>query len=179
MGRELLINDLKHGNNNSVTMTKDYTQWIEELLTKPEGEQLDEMIIFVTQIVAKVLGGKEEDLDVSTGFFDLGMDSLTSVELRNMLQSTFDLQLPSTLIFKYPTIEDVSEYLLDIVTNTQEKDGVDGAVDEAFDQANNADLKDSATTNSGSTSSDIEEMSEEELQALIDDEFFSLGEDDD
>ncbi len=179
MGRELLINDLKQGNNNSVTMTKDYTQWIEELLTKPEGEQLDEMIIFVTQIVAKVLGGNEADLDVSIGFFDLGMDSLTSVELRNMLQSTFDLQLPSTLIFKYPTIEDVSEYLLDIVTNTHETDGVDGAVDGAVDQANNADLQDSATTNSASTSSDIEEMSEEELQALIDDEFFSLGEDDD
>jgi len=170
MGRELLIKDLKHGNNNSVTMTKDYTKWIEELLTKPEGEQLDDMIIFVTQIVAKVLGGNEADLDVTTGFFDLGMDSLTSVELRNMLQSTFDLQLPSTLIFKYPTIEDVSEYLLDIVKNINEI----GGVDEAVDEANNAETK-----NSASTSSDIEEMSEEELQALIDDEFFSLGEDDD
>jgi len=42
------------------------------------------------------------------------------------------------------------------------------------DRANNAE-----TQNSASTSSDIEEMSEEELQALIDDEFFSLGEDDD
>ena len=175
MGRELLIKDLKHGNNYSVTMIKDYTQWKEELLTKPEGEQLDDMIVFVTQIVAKVLGGKEADLDVSTGFFDLGMDSLTSVELRNMLQSTFDLQLPSTLIFKYPTIEDVSEYLLDIVTNTHEIDDID----EAVDLANNADLQDSASTNSATTSSDIEEMSEEELQALIDNEFFSLGEDDD
>ena len=175
MGRELLIKDLKHGNNYSVTMIKDYTQWKEELLTKPEGEQLDDMIVFVTQIVAKVLGGKETDLDVSTGFFDLGMDSLTSVELRNMLQSTFDLQLPSTLIFKYPTIEDVSEYLLDIVTNTHKIDDVD----EAVDLANNADLQDSASTNSATTGSDIEEMSEEELQALIDDEFFSLGEDDD
>jgi acyl transferase domain-containing protein/acyl carrier protein/short-subunit dehydrogenase len=175
MGRELLIKDLKHGNNYSVTMIKDYTQWKEELLTKPEGEQLDDMIVFVTQIVAKVLGGKEADLDVSTGFFDLGMDSLTSVELRNMLQSTFDIQLPSTLIFKYPTIEDVSEYLLDIVTNTHEIDDVD----EAVDLANNADLQDSASTNSATTGSNIEEMSEEELQALIDNEFFSLGEDDD
>lgn len=179
MGREQLIKDLKHGNNYSVTMIKDYTQWKEELLTKPEGEQLDDMIVFVTQIVAKVLGGKEADLDVSTGFFDLGMDSLTSVELRNMLQSTFDLQLPSTLIFKYPTIEDVSEYLLDIVTNTHKIDDVDEAVDEAVDLANNADLQDSASTNSATTGSDIEEMSEEELQALIDNEFFSLGEDDD
>ena len=179
MGRELLIKDLKHGNNYSVTMIKDYTQWKEELLTKPEGEQLDDMIVFVTQIVAKVLGGKEADLDVSTGFFDLGMDSLTSVELRNMLQSTFDLQLPSTLIFKYPTIEDVSEYLLDIVTNTHKIDDVDEAVDETVDLANNADLQDSASTNSATTGSDIEEMSEEELQALIDNEFFSLGEDED
>jgi len=120
--------------------------------------------------VAKVLGGNEADLDVTTGFFDLGMDSLTSVELRNMLQSTFDLQLPSTLIFKYPTIENVSEYLLDIVKNINKI----GGVDEAVDEANNAE-----TQNSASTSSDIEEMSEEELQALIDDEFFSLGEDDD
>jgi hypothetical protein len=41
----------------------------------------------------------------------MGMDSLTSVELRNRLQSTLSCTLASTLAFKYPTIEALVDHL--------------------------------------------------------------------
>lgn len=41
----------------------------------------------------------------------MGMDSLMAVELRNLLQTSLDFSLPSTLVFKYPTIQDLVEYL--------------------------------------------------------------------
>jgi microcystin synthetase protein McyG len=50
-------------------------------------------------------------LDPRTGFFELGMDSLTSMQLRRRLENSLMRPLPSTLAFKYPTIEALASYL--------------------------------------------------------------------
>jgi hypothetical protein len=46
------------------------------------------------------------------------MDSLTSMELRNRLQKEFDCTLGITLIFKYPTVDSLAEYLLGAIVNS-------------------------------------------------------------
>ena len=68
--------------------------------------------------IAKVLGQYEAaKLSRTTGFFDLGMDSLTSIELRNRLQSRLALPLPATLAFDYPTLETLVAFLNQKLTN--------------------------------------------------------------
>ncbi|NEQ63526.1 MAG: acyl carrier protein [Moorea sp. SIO4A1] len=47
---------------------------------------------------------------METGFFDLGMDSLTSVELRNKLQISLNCSVPSTLAFDYPKLNKLVDY---------------------------------------------------------------------
>jgi len=56
--------------------------------------------------------GGGEHVQVKQGFFDIGMDSLRAVELRNRLQSSLHCTLPATLTIKCPTIESLVEYLL-------------------------------------------------------------------
>ncbi len=61
--------------------------------------------------------------------FDLGLDSLMAVELRNHLEKSVEHSLRSTLLFDYPILEALVDYLLQQIlvlddTSVQEKDEV-------------------------------------------------------
>ncbi|NEO43741.1 MAG: type I polyketide synthase [Moorea sp. SIO4A3] len=80
------------------------------------SERRSLLVAHVRRQVALVLGiNNPESISLETGFFDLGMDSLTSVELRNKLQTSLDCSLPSTLAFDYPKIGQIVDYLLENV----------------------------------------------------------------
>ncbi|HUN44153.1 MAG TPA: SDR family NAD(P)-dependent oxidoreductase [Acetobacteraceae bacterium] len=68
---------------------------------------------FIAEQVASALGlASAADVDHETGFFDLGMDSLTSVELRNRLQAELGCQLPTTSIFDFPNVEALTRFVV-------------------------------------------------------------------
>jgi hypothetical protein len=48
---------------------------------------------------------------VQLGFFDMGMDSLMMVELRSRLETSLKQTIPSTVLFEYPTINTLAEYI--------------------------------------------------------------------
>ncbi|WP_293067350.1 SDR family NAD(P)-dependent oxidoreductase [Okeania sp. SIO2B3] len=76
------------------------------------SERRSLLVAHVRRQVAQVLGiNHPESISLETGFFELGMDSLTSVELRNKLQSSLKLSVSSTLAFDYPTLNKLVDYL--------------------------------------------------------------------
>ena len=66
----------------------------------------------VHEQVLRVLGfGDSFRLDPRRGLSDLGVDSLMSIELRNRLQTSMGVALPSTLIYDFPTVATLVDFL--------------------------------------------------------------------
>lgn len=72
----------------------------------------------VSQRIKQLLKLSESyDLNPTQGLFDLGMDSLLAIELRNYLQKLVDTKLSATLVFDYPTVEAITNFLAGDVLN--------------------------------------------------------------
>ncbi|PBO16915.1 polyketide synthase, partial [Streptomyces albidoflavus] len=76
-----------------------------------------ERVRYVTDLVreqaARVLGhASPKSVDVSQEFRELGVDSLTALELRNHLATATGLRLPATLVFDYPTPTSLAEHFV-------------------------------------------------------------------
>ncbi|MDY7232539.1 type I polyketide synthase [Hyalangium rubrum] len=82
-------------------------------LARCEGEERRSLLqSYVQEEVRRVLGfDKSQDLDAQQNLFDLGMDSLTSVELRKSLQTGLEDRLSATLLFDHPTIAELVNHL--------------------------------------------------------------------
>jgi NADPH:quinone reductase-like Zn-dependent oxidoreductase/acyl carrier protein len=63
--------------------------------------------------ISQILGFQPDEIDAEAGFFDLGMDSLTSVDLKNRLQKSLGFSLSSTIIFDRPNLNALIDYLVE------------------------------------------------------------------
>ena len=58
-------------------------------------------------------------IELHRGLFDLGLDSLMSVELKSRLEASVGHTLPSTLTFNYPNVGALTDYLAREVLSLQ------------------------------------------------------------
>jgi myxalamid-type polyketide synthase MxaE and MxaD len=71
------------------------------------------MTNYLQGVVGKLLGFPDSQmLDPQLGFFDIGMDSLLALELRNLLQTSLGCTLSTTVLFEFSNIQDLAEYLI-------------------------------------------------------------------
>ncbi|HEX9925384.1 MAG TPA: type I polyketide synthase, partial [Anaerolineae bacterium] len=75
-----------------------------------EAEEI--LLAEIQSQLAQVLGlPADEWLDPKQKLFEIGMDSLMALELRNRLQLLVSNTLPATLLFNYPSVEGLVGYL--------------------------------------------------------------------
>ncbi len=119
-----------------------------------QGDRQDLLVDFVRKHVSQVLRlDASRMLDRRERLLDAGLDSLMAVELRSRLSKGLGLaqNLPATLIFDYPTIESVAEYLLRPLGLSEA-----ASVPEAILPSSEA-----------APATDVENLSEDEVEALL------------
>lgn len=122
----------------------------ETMLQLPAENRMQSVMDFVSGIVSGVLGFEPTDIDVHKGLFDHGLDSLTALEVRNRMQNTLKVALPSTLLFKYPTVTEISHYLLDEVLLMNEPETTANSPDSTSDSLD-----------------EVDELDEDDLEAML------------
>jgi acyl transferase domain-containing protein/acyl carrier protein len=85
--------------------------FILELETKDINTRQELFMAYLKKQVAIVFGFESSDtISPQGGFFELGMDSFTAIELQSHLEKDLGLKIPSTILFDYPNIESLSGY---------------------------------------------------------------------
>ena len=88
-------------------------QFFLKLQTVPADSRRDLLQHYIQQQLAKILGFKTpEVIEVDQSFTELGVDSLTGVELKSRLQIGLGFSIPITAAMDHPTIEALTDFLL-------------------------------------------------------------------
>jgi acyl carrier protein len=67
----------------------------------------------IQKTLAQVLRMAPERIEPKTPLGLLGLESLMSVEFRNRLEASLDLKLSATLVWSYPTLHDLTYFLME------------------------------------------------------------------
>jgi acyl transferase domain-containing protein/acyl-CoA synthetase (AMP-forming)/AMP-acid ligase II/acyl carrier protein len=88
------------------------TRWRDTLATTAKNKQLDLLIERLREVVCHILRlPATQKIALRQGLRDLGLDSIMSIEVRGRLETELECPLPATLLFDYPTLETLANYL--------------------------------------------------------------------
>jgi acyl carrier protein len=79
----------------------------------PPGRRAALVLDLVRAEVARVLGLRnDEPIELRQPLTEIGLDSLMAVELRNSLASILQRNLPATVLFDYPSVDALADFLV-------------------------------------------------------------------
>ena len=102
--------------------------WLSELVHENAEQRLEQQLQHLSHadrrvllqaelalILKKTMGFSEHyTIDAQKNFFDMGIDSLMALEIKNHAQRLINTPLANTLLFDYPTLDTLSQFIVDI-----------------------------------------------------------------
>ncbi|NER47834.1 MAG: SDR family NAD(P)-dependent oxidoreductase, partial [Symploca sp. SIO1A3] len=134
----------------SLTQTSTFVQQLE---SKPISDRRGFLMDRVRSVIANLLSLKDpQQIELRESLFELGIDSLMAIELRNLLELNFGISVSSTLLFNYPTLEELIDYFVHEVFSM-----------DFFEPSEDQKSRESANT----LEEELENLSESEIAELL------------
>ncbi|MDJ1183277.1 type I polyketide synthase [Roseofilum casamattae] len=107
-------------------------EFLEQVKAASGDRRLSLILEYLTTTVAKVLRRSPKDLpDAEEGFFNLGLDSLMTIDLAQKIQNDLGISLSSTATFEYPNIQELTGYVDEVIPKIEVvEEEAEGAVSE-------------------------------------------------
>ena len=128
-----------------------------QLAGAPAARRRPIIAALVRERALRVLGAPlGQAVDPRAALRELGLDSLLAVELRNVLSAAIDAPLPATLLFEYPSIEALTDYLARKMLNDEDEGEDSRRGDPVPEESSSASMVES-----------VEQLSDEEVDRLL------------
>ena len=76
----------------------------------------DDATDYIVKLIAGFLAVSEDDIDVSAAFTDIGLNSLTFLQLSEVFSTNLNLEIKSHEFFKYYTPEKLGGYIYGLLS---------------------------------------------------------------
>ncbi|RQH48212.1 SDR family NAD(P)-dependent oxidoreductase [Okeania hirsuta] len=135
--------------------SKQKLEIIKKMETAPKTERRNLLITYLQKEIGKILGLKIDQLpSLEQGFFEMGMDSLMAVELKNRLEDSLNCSLPTTLIFNFSNVISLADHIASSILGWE----LENIERSEFSKAESNKIQEL---------SEVEELSEESIQLSI------------
>jgi NAD(P)-dependent dehydrogenase (short-subunit alcohol dehydrogenase family)/acyl carrier protein len=142
------------------------TPWLESIRQLPPEERYAQLRELVAEKVAEVCGlSSASEVSDAAGFFDLGLESLTGIELQTHIEDTVGIRMQGTLTLNYPNIAVLTRFLDDTLF---------GSTTPSRPLKKPADSVSSAPPLATSEEPEAEAMSDDEVQRAIREELAAI-----
>lgn len=112
-----LLAGLIHNVDRSEQTVTDTVAWIDDWRQLSADDRLKNIIHHIREQIAKSLSlGNAESVPLDQPLFDLGMDSLTSLELVNSLQSTTGVRISTIDLFNFPDVRALAGRMVELLS---------------------------------------------------------------
>jgi polyketide synthase 12 len=148
----------------------DHRRWrLPESSEEERRRAVKEMLL--SELVAVLGAAATAAIDPELAFKDLGFTSLTAVELRNRVGEASGVHLPATLLFDYPTLELLVDYLLERLSDGAEEENEEQQIRRAIasislDRLRDAGMMESLLELAEEDGNDVTPQGEEDEQAV-------------
>jgi len=150
-----LYNDFIEKSDNSDLVVEQKSEFLKNLEAVAVEYRLEMIVEFLKEQIIRVLAmDANSAIDETQPLQSMGLDSLMAIELKNSIDSGIGKNLPATMVFNYPTIEALAEHLFKDVLKLN---GVE----------ENQETIDKEAVQKEESLSEIEEMSDEEAEAML------------
>jgi NAD(P)-dependent dehydrogenase (short-subunit alcohol dehydrogenase family)/acyl carrier protein/SAM-dependent methyltransferase len=163
---------------------------LQHLQEATDADRSQRLLHYLQTEIAQVLRFPPSQFpDPDRGLFELGLDSLMALELKQRLEASLQVSLPSTLAFEHPTINSLSQFIEleilgwsnDTIPSSNNMTGDNATGDNATGDNPLDDLPPNLPPDSTSldqqtqaTLAEIESLSEDEVEAAIAEKLLTL-----